>query len=67
MGRPRSTARPGELADTFSCPATPPADWEPVFVLEDRQMIWSGSGGPEHAQAEPGAGVVELGAGSVPA
>lgn len=30
----------GEFADMFSCPAMPPSDWEPVFVLEGRQMIW---------------------------
>ncbi len=30
---------PGGVADMFSCPATPPPDWEPVFVLEGRQMI----------------------------
>ncbi|MGW5264642.1 GNAT family N-acetyltransferase [Microbispora sp. NPDC004025] len=54
----------GELADMFSCPAAPPPDWEPVFVLEGRQMIWTG-GRPDH----PVAGdveVVELGADSVP-
>jgi ribosomal protein S18 acetylase RimI-like enzyme len=51
----------GEFADMFSCPATPPPDWEPVFVLEGRQMVWPGGG---HLDAE--AGVVELGADSVP-
>lgn len=50
------------IADLFSAPATPPPDWEPVFVLEGRQMIRPG-GGP---RAESGAGVVELGADSVP-
>ncbi|MEU8118498.1 GNAT family N-acetyltransferase [Spirillospora sp. NPDC049024] len=49
----------GELADMFSSPAVPPPDWEPVFVLEGRQMVWSGGG-------ETGTGVVELGADSVP-
>ncbi|MES9537023.1 GNAT family N-acetyltransferase [Actinomadura sp. NPDC000600] len=49
----------GELADMFSSPAVPPPDWEPVFVLEGRQMVWSGGG-------EAGTGVVELGADSVP-
>jgi ribosomal protein S18 acetylase RimI-like enzyme len=49
----------GELADMFSSPAIPPPDWEPVFVLEGLQMVWSGSG-------ETGADVVELGADDVP-
>ncbi|WP_433189720.1 GNAT family N-acetyltransferase [Actinoallomurus sp. CA-150999] len=52
---------PGEFADMFGCPATPPSDWEPVFVLQGRQMVWPGS---SHPDAE--AGVVELGADSVP-
>ncbi|MFG3496400.1 GNAT family N-acetyltransferase [Streptomyces sp. NPDC047928] len=70
----------GEFADMFSCPAIPPPDWEPVFVLEGRQMIWPGGGGAagghEHAHAEPDSGatdsgatdggVVELGAEDVP-
>ena len=49
----------GELADMFSSPAAPPPDWEPVFVLEGLQMVWSGSGESE-------TGVVELGEDSVP-
>ncbi|WP_067819783.1 GNAT family N-acetyltransferase [Actinomadura kijaniata] len=49
----------GELADMFSCPAIPPADWEPVFTLDGVQMI-----GP--ADAEPAPGVVELGVDDVP-
>ncbi|MGW1934272.1 GNAT family N-acetyltransferase, partial [Streptomyces sp. NPDC001919] len=54
------------FADLFSCPVLPPADWEPVFVLEGRQMIR-----PEGADAlSPGAEadgpVVELGADDVP-
>ncbi|MGI5228875.1 GNAT family N-acetyltransferase [Actinoallomurus sp. CA-142502] len=57
---------PGGFADMFSCPATPPPDWEPVFVLEGRQMIWPGGGRPDHPWAEPVTGVVELGADSVP-
>ena len=57
---------PGEFADMFSCPATPPSDWEPVFVLEGRQMIWPDGSRPDHPQAEPVTGVVELGADSVP-
>ncbi|MGW2309602.1 GNAT family N-acetyltransferase [Actinomadura luteofluorescens] len=49
----------GELADMFSSPAAPPPDWEPVFVLEGLQMVWSGGG-------ETGTGVVELGPEDVP-
>ncbi|MDF3309845.1 GNAT family N-acetyltransferase [Rhodococcus sp. T2V] len=55
---------PGELADLFSCPATPPPDWEPVFVLDGRQMIWSSNAQAKLCPAE--SGVVELGADSVP-
>jgi ribosomal protein S18 acetylase RimI-like enzyme len=51
----------GELADMFSSPATPPPGWEPVFVLDGRQMI-----GPDRSPAATGAGVVELGADDVP-
>ena len=54
----------GELADMFSCPAAPPPDWEPVFALEGRQMIWPG-GRPDHPGADD-VEVVELGADSVP-
>ncbi|NKY58686.1 GNAT family N-acetyltransferase [Nocardia flavorosea] len=50
----------GEVADMFSCPARPPADWEPVFALDGRQMI-----GPEQWSGL-NADVVELGADSVP-
>ncbi|MZF89952.1 GNAT family N-acetyltransferase [Streptomyces sp. SID5643] len=57
---------PGEFADMFSCPADPPPDWEPVFVLEGRQMIWAGREGPDPSGAETDAGIVELGAESVP-
>ncbi|MEV0229530.1 GNAT family N-acetyltransferase [Nonomuraea sp. NPDC050786] len=56
----------GELADMFSCAATPPSDWEPAFTLEGRQMIWSGSSRPDQPPAEAIAGVVELDAESVP-
>ncbi|MBT2370114.1 GNAT family N-acetyltransferase [Streptomyces sp. ISL-10] len=55
----------GEFADMFSCPAIPPSDWEAVFVLEGRQMIWPGNSRLDHSRAEPDSGVVELGAGSV--
>ncbi|MER6984876.1 GNAT family N-acetyltransferase, partial [Streptomyces carpinensis] len=57
---------PGQLADMFSCPATPPPGWEPVFVLEGRQMIRPGSGLPDHTEGETDTGVVELGPDSVP-
>ncbi|MEE4418840.1 MULTISPECIES: GNAT family N-acetyltransferase [Streptomyces] len=57
---------PGELADMFSCPATPPADWEPVFVLEGRQMIRPAGNRPDRRHVETGTDVVELGADSVP-
>ncbi|MFE9333213.1 GNAT family N-acetyltransferase [Streptomyces sp. NPDC006925] len=58
---------PGELADLFSCPAVPPGDWEPVFSLDGRQMIWSG-GIPGGLRRHPGSDseLVELGADSVP-
>ena len=51
----------GGFADMFSHAASPPPDWEPVFVLEGRQMIWPGDSCPE-----PQAGVVELGGDDVP-
>ncbi|WP_324188675.1 GNAT family N-acetyltransferase [Nocardia flavorosea] len=53
----------GELADMFSCPARPPADWEPVFALDGRQMV-----GPASAPEQPGSGaeVVGLGTENVP-
>lgn len=53
----------GELADMFSRATVPPPDWEPVFVLEGRQMTWSGGG---RRPAETGTEVVELGRDSVP-
>jgi GNAT superfamily N-acetyltransferase len=53
---------PGAFADMFSHPATPPADWAPVFVLEGRQMVWAG-GEPTVEGADD---VVELGAADVP-
>lgn len=55
----------GGFADLFSCPAVPPPDWEPVFVLEGRQMIRPGSDRPT-ARTAIDAGVVELGASDVP-
>ncbi|GIH59450.1 GNAT family N-acetyltransferase [Microbispora siamensis] len=54
----------GEFADLFSCPATPPADWEPIFTLDGFQMIWPAGGRP--GPAEPGSDMVELGVGDVP-
>ncbi|RAG83157.1 GNAT family N-acetyltransferase [Streptacidiphilus pinicola] len=52
---------PGAFADLFSSPATPPKDWEPVFTLEGRQLVWSRPApSPLPAQA------VELGASNVP-
>ena len=56
----------GEFADMFSCPVAPPPDWEPVFVLEGRQMIWSGGAVPDQPRAESDTGVLELGADNVP-
>ncbi|MGW0611449.1 GNAT family N-acetyltransferase [Streptomyces sp. NPDC002788] len=56
----------GEFADMFSCPAMPPSDWEPIFVLEGRQMIWAGDSHLDPSAAEPDVGIVELGAESVP-
>jgi GNAT superfamily N-acetyltransferase len=56
----------GGFADVFSRQATPPADWEPVFVLEGRQMIWPGSNRPGQARAAIDTGVIELGAADVP-
>ncbi|MGA4978966.1 GNAT family N-acetyltransferase [Streptomyces cinereoruber] len=50
------------FADMFSCAAVPPPDWEPVFVLEGRQMLRSGG----EASGTADAGVVELGAADVP-
>jgi ribosomal protein S18 acetylase RimI-like enzyme len=54
---------PGAFADMFSCPALPPTDWEPVFVLDGRQMIWRGTGQPE---TRPAGTMVDLGEDSVP-
>ena len=51
----------GAFADLFSNPAVPPPEWEPVFVLEGRQMVWGGGAAPD-----PDAEVAELGADDVP-
>ncbi|WP_420000494.1 GNAT family N-acetyltransferase [Streptomyces boninensis] len=54
----------GAFADMFSCPVMPPGDWEPVFTLEGRQLVWPGGSSPDD---EPGGdGVVELGPADVP-
>ncbi|MEU2780168.1 GNAT family N-acetyltransferase [Streptomyces sp. NPDC007162] len=57
---------PGAFAELFSSPAGPPPDWEPVFVLEGRQLVWAGDGTPGPALAPAAADVVELGAADVP-
>lgn len=57
----------GEFADMFSCPATPPPDWAPVFVLEGRQLIWPAGLRPAQPQPATGTDVVELGPADVPA
>ncbi|MET9450457.1 GNAT family N-acetyltransferase [Streptomyces cinerochromogenes] len=57
---------PGEFADMFSCPVIPPSGWEPVFVLEGRQMIWPGDRRLDHPDAASGTDLVELGASDVP-
>ncbi|MEU0188790.1 GNAT family N-acetyltransferase [Streptomyces afghaniensis] len=54
------------FADMFSSPATPPKDWEQVFVLEGRQMIWPAGGRPDQVHAATGTDVVELGEADVP-
>ncbi|GAA4143143.1 GNAT family N-acetyltransferase [Actinomadura keratinilytica] len=56
----------GELADLFSHPATPPADWEPVFTLDGFQLVGPADGLPDHPEDGPDAEVVELGADDVP-
>ncbi|MEU9791424.1 GNAT family N-acetyltransferase [Streptomyces sparsogenes] len=56
----------GGFADMFGCPATPPSGWEPVFVLEGRQVIRPGSGPPAGAGLAIDADVIELGAADVP-
>ncbi|WP_046734510.1 GNAT family N-acetyltransferase [Streptomyces humi] len=56
----------GAFADMFSCPATPPPDWEPVFVLEGRQLVLPDGTPPAPARSTGAAEVVELGAADVP-
>ncbi|MFJ6391013.1 GNAT family N-acetyltransferase [Streptomyces sp. NPDC091972] len=56
---------PGAFADLFSGEGTPPPDWAPVFTLEGRQMIRSGTG--LLGLSDPArTGVVELGEADVP-
>ncbi|ALV37998.1 hypothetical protein AS200_42590 [Streptomyces sp. CdTB01] len=52
------------FADLFSCPATPPPEWEPVFALDGRQMIWTGERSVEPRAAS--GDLVELSATDVP-
>ncbi|MFG2839431.1 GNAT family N-acetyltransferase [Streptomyces zaomyceticus] len=54
------------FADMFSCPVLPPSHWEPVFVLEGRQMIRPGDARSAPRGDETDGGVVELGAESLP-
>ncbi|WP_182879058.1 GNAT family N-acetyltransferase [Microbispora sp. H10949] len=65
----------GGFADLFSCPATPPADWEPIFALDGLQMVFLAPGATGRAgradvthvaHVEPGWELVELGADDVP-
>ncbi|MFF3837855.1 GNAT family N-acetyltransferase [Streptomyces sp. NPDC001930] len=56
----------GAFADMFSCPVLPPSDWEPVFVLEGRQMIRPGDAASGRPGDETDDGVVELGAADMP-
>lgn len=53
---------PGGLADLFSSPATPPADWAPVFSVEGLQLVAPAYDGP----AAPDPEVVELGPDDLP-
>ncbi|MFC5001974.1 GNAT family N-acetyltransferase [Dactylosporangium cerinum] len=48
----------GELADLFSAPVTPPADWAPVFDLAGFQMVLDR---PPAGPAVPAGEIVELG------
>jgi ribosomal protein S18 acetylase RimI-like enzyme len=57
---------PGEFADLFNCPVLPPADWEPVFVLAGRQLVWAGDDRTPPAPAVGGPEPVELTAADVP-
>lgn len=54
---------PGAFADMFACAAPPPPDWEPVFALDGRQLVWTGDSCPAGAADSE---VVELGPADVP-
>lgn len=54
---------PGELADMFSSPATPPDGWEPVFSLDGLQMVSPRGVGRDTTTPD---GIVELGPADVP-
>ncbi|MFF9853999.1 GNAT family N-acetyltransferase [Streptomyces litmocidini] len=54
------------FADMFSCTAVPPPDWEPVFVLEGRQMVWPAGARPGAPRVAVDTETVELGAADVP-
>ncbi|WP_030562886.1 GNAT family N-acetyltransferase [Streptomyces aureocirculatus] len=56
----------GGFADMFSNPAVPPPDWDPVFELEGRQMIWPAGHPLDVTESIPGAAVVDLGPDDVP-
>ncbi|GAB2818621.1 GNAT family N-acetyltransferase [Streptomyces daliensis] len=56
----------GRVADMFSCPVLPPPEWEEVFTLEGRQMVWPDGARPDHPRTAPGSDVVELGPEDVP-
>jgi ribosomal protein S18 acetylase RimI-like enzyme len=56
---------PGELADLFSAPAAPPADWAPVFSMDGVQMV-AGPEAPADDSMQPDLPVVELSTEDVP-
>ncbi|MFD9073801.1 GNAT family N-acetyltransferase [Streptomyces lasiicapitis] len=56
----------GGFADMFSSPAVPPADWEPVFELEGRQMLWPAGRRPSKPDPDVDVAIVELGPADVP-
>ncbi|MFH8989404.1 GNAT family N-acetyltransferase [Streptomyces sp. NPDC017940] len=56
----------GGFADMFSNPAVPPPDWDPVFELEGRQMIWPDGRPLDVPESIPGAVTVDLGPDDVP-
>ncbi|MEU1150659.1 GNAT family N-acetyltransferase [Streptomyces sp. NPDC005863] len=56
----------GGFADMFSNTALPPADWEPVFELEGRQMLWRGGHPTGESRPADGVSLVELGPDDVP-